>query len=93
MAVAMIGIAVVTIAAYSYLNDALFFAAYPGLICGLLITGGHGGTSFQELLSRVIAVLVNMSIVALLFLTFLFWIPRRRAQRMAAEAEQRGDNV
>jgi hypothetical protein len=42
-----------TIAANHIASDSLTLLTFPGLWCGLLITGGHGGTEHQELLGFV----------------------------------------
>jgi|SRR5580698_3739498 hypothetical protein len=93
MVLVMIGTAGLTIAAYNYQNDALFIAGFPCIICGLLITGGHDGTSFQEAITKVVAVLVNMAIIALPFLLFFYRRSKRVALRIATEAAERGNNA
>jgi len=42
-------------------SSALFYVLYPGNVASLMITGGHGGTSFQELIAPLIGILVNMA--------------------------------
>ena len=37
----------------------VFYFLFPGLATGLLITGGHGGTDFEEAVAPWIAFLVN----------------------------------
>ena len=39
----------------------------PGLWIGLLMTGGHGGTPARETVGTVLAVVVNMLLVAMPF--------------------------
>ena len=48
--------------ALSRLTDstALFFLLYPGISLSLLITGGHGGTVFEERTATVVTILVNV---------------------------------
>ncbi len=67
-----------TVTAYRFGGEALFYFAFPGLICGLLITGGHGGTMLQETVAEIVAVGVNMGIVALACVASFLWIRRGR---------------
>jgi hypothetical protein len=46
----------------------LFFPLMPGLITGLFITGGHGGTATQEAIAPWIASVVNAAFYFLLVL-------------------------
>jgi hypothetical protein len=46
----------------------MFVLMFPGLWCGLLVTGGHGGTPAQETAGTIVAVAVNMLLVAVPFL-------------------------
>ena len=76
MGIAMLVEGVLTLAAYMFLSEGLDVLAFPGLICGLMVTGGHGGTNAQELIGKVVAVAVNMGIVALPFLLVFWLVPR-----------------
>jgi hypothetical protein len=54
--------AALTIVAQNTSLDALmvlFYPLFPGLIAGLLITGGHGGSSAEEILAKILAPAVN----------------------------------
>ena len=37
----------------------LVYPLFPGLIAGLMITGGHGGTHNEEIAARIVAPIVN----------------------------------
>lgn len=84
-----------TIAAYQFGVEGLFYVTFPGLICGLMITGGHGGTVLQERTAEIVAVVVNVGMIALAYITLLYWIPRglhhkgriqgRRAQKSCSK--------
>ena len=54
----------------------LIYLLYPGVIVSLLITGGHGGTKFQEAVAPVANFLVNGLCYTLLY-GILFWALRR----------------
>jgi hypothetical protein len=41
-------VSMLTFFAYRTASAALFYLLYPGFILSLLITGGHGGTKFEE---------------------------------------------
>jgi hypothetical protein len=68
-------------------NDALLLAypLLPGLISGLLITGGHGGTATQEAIAPFVAALVNAAFYFVIPVGFrLIW--RRLIARPTAYA-------
>lgn len=46
----------------------LFYPLFPGLIAGLLITGGHGGSNAEEAVAKFVAPAVNAVFYALLIL-------------------------
>ena len=47
----------------------LLYPLFPGLIAGILITGGHGGSNAQETVAKIVAPEVNAAFYALLILT------------------------
>jgi uncharacterized membrane protein YeaQ/YmgE (transglycosylase-associated protein family) len=51
-----------------FLETTLFFPLFPGLIAQLLITGGHGGTTTQEMLAPIVGATVNLFAYTLLIL-------------------------
>jgi hypothetical protein len=52
--------AVLTLLFHFFYNSAiLFYLLFPGLMIGLLITGGHGGTRTEEAIAPIAAFVVN----------------------------------
>jgi hypothetical protein len=45
-------VALLTFFEYKTASAALFYLLYPGFVLSLLITGGHGGTRFEEGIAR-----------------------------------------
>lgn len=73
-------LAIVTVVAERTDSALAAAVALPGLICHLLITGGHGGTHAEEVAGFAVAVVVNASLgaafFALIFAVFR-WLNRR----------------
>jgi tellurite resistance protein TehA-like permease len=70
-ALAATTLAIVTVVAERTGSTPAVFAAMPGIICHLLITGGHGGTHAEEVAGSSVAILVNASLgAACFFLVF-----------------------
>ena len=64
---AAITLAIVTVVAERTDSPLAIFVAMPGIICHLLITGGHGGTHAQEVAGFSAAIFVNASLGAACF--------------------------
>ena len=66
-------VGMLTLLNYAVEYSLLIYLLFPGLVLGLLITGGHGGTELEDKIAAVVSFLVN-----LLAYTFLcsaaFWI-------------------
>lgn len=60
--------ALITVVAEKTNQTMAVMVALPGLICHLLITGGHGGTDFQETVGSCVAVAINACLGAAFFL-------------------------
>jgi hypothetical protein len=69
-------LAMVTVVAERSDSGPAVAVAMPGLICHLLITGGHGGTHAEEVAGFTVAVIVNASVGAAFF-TMIFAILKR----------------
>lgn len=56
------GALVVTLTAVSrmVLSPLLFYSLCPGIALSLLITGGHGGTHFQDFIASALGVVINI---------------------------------
>jgi hypothetical protein len=68
MSLLMLTTACATVLAQKDGSDILTVLMLPGLWTGLLVTGGHGGTPLRETVGTVVAVAVNMLLVAMPFL-------------------------
>lgn len=65
---------IVTVVAEKTESTSALAVAMPGLICHLLITGGHGGTHAEEAAGFTVAIIVNASLGAAFFaFVFLVW--------------------
>jgi hypothetical protein len=60
--------AIVTVVAETSNQTLAVGVAFPGIICHLLITGGHGGTRAEEIAGYCVAVAINAFIGAAVFL-------------------------
>lgn len=49
-------------------SPSVFHIGLPGVIAHLLITGGHGGTIFEERIGTILEIVVNTT-----FYTVLLW--------------------
>ena len=68
-------------------SDMLFYLLYPGLMLGLLITGGHGGTVFEDRIAAIVGFLVNLLVYTLvLSIAISIW---RRTRARGAESPTR----
>ena len=67
-AIGGLAMALVTVVAENSAQTLAMAVAFPGIICHLLITGGHGGTGAQETVGYCVAVAVNACFGAALFL-------------------------
>jgi hypothetical protein len=54
------------------------FLLLPGLAVGLLITGGHGGSQFEESLALVVGFAVNLIVYAILCAVALAILQKRK---------------
>jgi hypothetical protein len=59
----------------------LFYLLFPGLALGLMITGGHGGTHFEDSLAPVVGLAVNIIVYWVLFRILLFVRTRWKEKR------------
>jgi hypothetical protein len=57
-------------------SAALFYLLYPGSVLSLLITGGHGGTKFEDWMALVASLIVNTVAYTVLCAGFLVSIKR-----------------
>jgi hypothetical protein len=73
-------VSMLTFFAYRTASAALFYLLYPGFILSLLITGGHGGTKFEEGIAPVVNLIVNTLVYAVLC-TGLLAVRRQRSAR------------
>jgi hypothetical protein len=62
----------------------VFYALLPGNIVSLLITGGHGGTEFEEAVAPFVGAAVNVGVYSMLVLALL----RARQTRKDAHGER-----
>lgn len=68
-------LAIVTVVAERTDSTSAAAIAMPGLICHLLITGGHGGTQAEEVAGYTVAIIVNATLGAAFF-AFVFAVLR-----------------
>jgi len=84
----VVAVSLLTLVCYRTLVMFLFYLLYPGMIINVLITGGHGGTIFEEWAGAISGVLVNTVCYMLAFgLLFLVW--RRLRKRSKNHADRR----
>jgi hypothetical protein len=60
-------VALLTFFEYRTASAAFFYLLYPGSVLSMLITGGHGGTKFEEGTALVASLIVNTLVYAVLF--------------------------
>jgi len=75
-------VGVLTVAGRRSSSHFFAYLLFPGLVPDLLITGGHGGTIFEEWVGMFVSVLVNTLVYTLAF-TALFTIWRRLREPVA----------
>ena len=67
-------LAILTVVAERTDSTSAAALAMPGLICHLLITGGHGGTQAEEAVGYTVAIIVNATLGAAFFaFVFAVW--------------------
>ena len=68
----------------------ILYPLMPGLIAGLLITGGHGGTATEEKIAAIVAALVNAVFYsALILISRRIWnLLLRRRDAYARNAQE-----
>jgi len=79
-------VALLTLLFYELSSAVLFYLLFLGLALGLMITGGHGGTHFEESLAPIVGVAVNTIFYAILFRILLFVRTRRRKNDSSRES-------
>jgi hypothetical protein len=65
-------------------SPVFFYLLYPGVVASLLITGGHGGTQFEEAIAPPVAFIVNAFVYAPLIAAVLAIYGRARRKRTRA---------
>jgi hypothetical protein len=73
-------VALLTLLEYRVGSAFFFYLLYPGMMLSLLITGGHGGTNFEERAALAANLMTNTLVYAALCGGFLV-IRRRKASR------------
>jgi hypothetical protein len=59
-------VSLLTFFEYRTASAALFYLLYPGSLLSTLITGGHGGTKFEDGMALVASLIVNTLVYAVL---------------------------
>ena len=74
-------VAILTATFHFVLSAALFYTLWPGIVVGLVITGGHGSTTFQEGAAVALGLLVNAGAYFCLLLLGRSVLLRRKSSR------------
>lgn len=75
-----------TILSYAVTSKSLFYLLYPGMVVGLLISGGHGGTETEVWASQLFGFILNVLVYSVFFFGVLYI--RRHLQRAPHLREQ-----
>lgn len=75
----------------SSVPSCLFALLYPGLVIGLLITGGHGGTHAEDTVAIILGFVVNASAYTALWTAIFLTVRRYRGRHNLSMARRTSD--
>ena len=64
-------VALLSLLWHFFISELLFYLLFPGLVIGILITGGHGGTVGEERIASVVSFAVNALVYSALVFSAL----------------------
>jgi len=71
-----------TAVSWRVFSPLLFYSLFPGMAVSLLITGGHGGTHFQNFIANILGVVINILVYFLVLLLVSKLMIRRPNSRV-----------
>jgi len=66
--IATVVVVLLTLIFQKLLTPVLFYALWPGNVLSLAITGGHGGTAFQQVFAPIAGVFLNILVYFIVML-------------------------